>query len=98
MSPHARQTALVQWRTAILHGIVIEVRDAGRQFKLDQGKTSCIFAERDADVIRRKRIKACITNGAAKYAAAIQAAALSVVLVEEASEILEAHILTLLGP
>lgn len=97
MSRDSRQAALIRWRTAILDDLVAEVRDCGRQYNLGQTELDRIFAERDISIIKAKRIIACTTNGAATYAAAIQAASPGVVLVEEAGEILEAHILTALG-
>jgi superfamily I DNA and/or RNA helicase len=48
-------------------------------------------------IIKGKKIIACTTNGAAKYTQAIQSSSPSVVLVEEAGEILKAHILTAMG-
>ena len=94
----SRNAIITQWQTAILDDMVNEIQDAGRQFNKDQVELDRIFGERDANIIRSKRIIACTTNGAAKYSTAIQAASPSVVLVEEAGEILEAHILTSLGP
>lgn len=48
-------------------------------------------------VLQNKRIIACTTTGAAKYTNEIQAACPDVLLVEEAGEILESHVLTSLG-
>lgn len=98
MPPESRQAALIRWQTAILDDLVNEIRDTGRQYNLDQTELDRIFGERDASIIMTKRVIACTTNGAAKYSAAIQAASPGVLLVEEAGEILEAHILTSLGP
>ncbi|KAK4983644.1 hypothetical protein LTR50_007101 [Elasticomyces elasticus] len=98
MPLESRQNALIRWQTAILDDMVDEIRDAGRQYNLDQTELQHIFGERDAGIIKTKRIIACTTNGAAKYSSAIQAASPGVVLVEEAGEILEAHLLTSLGP
>lgn len=98
MPLETRQAASIQWQTAILDDLVNEIRDTGRQYNLDQTELGRVFGERDASIIKTKRIVACTTNGAAKYSRAIQAASPGVVLVEEAGEILEAHILTSLGP
>lgn len=94
----SRKAALIRWQTAILDDLVNEIRDTGRQYNIDQTELDRVFGERDAGIIKTKRIIACTTNGAAKYSPAIQAASPGVVLVEEAGEILEAHILTSLGP
>lgn len=44
------------------------------------------------------RIVACTTTAAAKYSSQIQSAAPGIVLVEEAGEILESHVLTAMTP
>lgn len=98
MSRELRNAAMIRWQTAIMDDLVNEICDTGRQFNLDESDLNHIFGERDANLIKTKRIIACTTNGAAKYSSAIHAAAPGVVLVEEAGEILEAHILTSLGP
>lgn len=98
MSPESRRAALVRWQTAILNDLVNEIRDIGRQYNQGHGELDRVFTERDAGIIQTKRIIACTTNGAAKYFSAIQTASPRVVLVEEAGEILESHILTSLGP
>jgi hypothetical protein len=98
MSHGARRDALKSWQTATLEDLVNELVVAGRQFNLDQKELDRIFRERDSSLISTKRIIACTTNGAAKYSTSIQAASPGVVLVEEAGEILESHILTSLGP
>lgn len=98
MSGETRQAAFIRWQTEILDLLVKEIADTGRQYNQDQIELDRVFEERDASVIKTKRIIACTTNGAAKYSSAIQASSPGIVLVEEAGEILEAHILTSLGP
>ncbi|KAF2017639.1 P-loop containing nucleoside triphosphate hydrolase protein [Aaosphaeria arxii CBS 175.79] len=53
-----------------------------------------LYNSKDGDILSTKRIIAATTTGAAKYAEAIQKASPGVILVEEAGEILESHILT----
>ncbi|OBZ78261.1 NFX1-type zinc finger-containing protein 1 [Grifola frondosa] len=55
------------------------------------------FGQRNAAVLKSKRIIGCTTTAAAKYSAEIRAASPGILLVEEAGEILESHILTALG-
>ncbi|KAK0497757.1 hypothetical protein EDD18DRAFT_1159213 [Armillaria luteobubalina] len=55
------------------------------------------FREKDAAILRSKHIIGCTTTAAAKYGLGLQAAAPGVVLVEEAGEILESHVVTALG-
>lgn len=98
MPRERRDGAMNRWRNEILGDLVTEIRNVGRDFNSAQAKHLKILAEKDATVLKSKRIIACTTNGAAKFSSAIQAASPGVVLVEEAGEILEAHVLTSLGP
>ncbi|BCS04189.1 uncharacterized protein AKAW2_71067A [Aspergillus luchuensis] len=52
------------------------------------------YYKRHCAVLENKRIVACTTNAAARYAPALRVAKPDVVIVEEAGEILESHILT----
>ena len=56
-----------------------------------------IFKESRCLFMKTKRVIGCTTTAAAKYASLIKAARPDCVLVEEAGEILEAHIITALG-
>ncbi|RDW66353.1 hypothetical protein BP6252_09988 [Coleophoma cylindrospora] len=98
MTLEMRKAAITRWQSAIINDLVVEIREVGRDFNTAQAELDRIFEEKDCGIIKTKRIIACTTNGAAKYAAAIQSTSPGVVLVEEAGEILEAHILTALGP
>jgi hypothetical protein len=97
MSAESRREVQLQWKTDILEELVAELRQLGKAFNEQHSKIREVFAQRDAETLKNKRIIACTTNGAAKYSAAIQSTFPGVVLVEEAGEILEAHILTSLG-
>lgn len=97
MTPAARKACQARWQAAILEDLVSEVCRVGQDFNKDEAEMDRIFAERDMAIIKGKKIIACTTNGAARYTRAIQSASPGVVLVEEAGEILEAHILTAMG-
>jgi hypothetical protein len=98
MTPELRQSALNRWCAGILDDLLQEICHMSQDFNATQAELNGIYSQRDANVIKRKRIIACTTNGAAKFSEAIQSASPGVVLVEEAGEILEAHILTAMGP
>ena len=53
--------------------------------------------EKHADIIKRKRILGCTTTAAAKYTKELLNARPGIILVEEAGEILESHVLTALS-
>ena len=93
-----RQAAVQRWRTAILQERATEVTKCGRQLNEALADINTIFGEKDRRNIREKRIIACTTTGAASFVKSIHSASPGVLLVEEAGEILESHILTALGP
>lgn len=98
MKSEDRIKAFRSWKTEILKERVAGVHEAGKRYNASLDLISSIHMEKDLQVIRRKRIIACTTTAAAKYVHAIQSISPGVVLVEEAGEILESHILTALGP
>ena len=98
MKPESRMEALSSWRSEILRERVTRLHEAGTAYNASLGHIQAIHMEKDLQVIRRKRIIGCTTTAAAKYVQALQSIAPGVLLVEEAGEILESHVLTALGP
>ncbi|KAI0451342.1 P-loop containing nucleoside triphosphate hydrolase protein [Xylaria acuta] len=87
-----------QWRTKILRERLDAVQTAGHSYNEDLEQIASVYMERELTVLRSKRIIACTTTAAAKYVRMLNSARPGVVLVEEAGEILESHVLTALGP
>ncbi|KAF8533083.1 P-loop containing nucleoside triphosphate hydrolase protein [Trichophaea hybrida] len=98
MSDAARQAAHQKWKLELLKEQSEELAAIAEQYNETQEKLGKMFKEKNASIMREKRIIGCTTTGAAKYFQEVQAASASVLLVEEAGEILESHILTALGP
>ncbi|KAF7879835.1 uncharacterized protein EAF02_008005 [Botrytis sinoallii] len=97
ISPDQRVTMISSWKSAIIEEMVAELDKIGKQFNAEQAEKNELVGQRDVNIIKSKRIIGCTTTAAAKYSSAIQAASPGVLLVEEAGEILEAHIFTALG-
>ena len=74
MTRDIRDACMQRWRHAILGDLISAICKSGKAFNADQTELTRIFAERDANVIKTKRIIGCTTNGAASYFSAIQAA------------------------
>jgi len=53
-----------------------------------------VFAKGKFGILRQKRVIGCTTSAAAMYTKDLQNVSLGIILVEEAAEILEAHVLT----
>ena len=92
-----RRKRLAEWQDAIIKENVEQLYDLGQVFNEYQEKLARKFAEGDTMTLLTKRIIGCTTTAAAKYSEGLRAALPEVVLVEEAGEILETHVLTALG-
>jgi hypothetical protein len=93
----SRQRQIDKWRFEMLKELVADIHCIAKQYDECQSQLADKFAERDAHKISTKRIVGCTTTAAAKYCKELKSAAPDVLLVEEAGEILESHVLTALG-
>ncbi|KAG2138476.1 P-loop containing nucleoside triphosphate hydrolase protein [Suillus clintonianus] len=96
-SSPVRQNLLAKWTRDIQKQMVDDIDDVGEDYNNCQIDLTRKWNESLVATLKAKRIIACTTTGAAKFAEDLRAAAPGVVLVEEAGEILESHILTALG-
>ncbi|KAI6040717.1 P-loop containing nucleoside triphosphate hydrolase protein [Pisolithus marmoratus] len=97
MDMNRRQQKLEDWNSAILKQVVEDFCTAGEQYNYYQDDLSRKFGQALVEQLRTKRIIGCTTTGAAKFAEDIRAASPDVLLVEEAGEILESHVVTALS-
>ncbi|PBK69035.1 P-loop containing nucleoside triphosphate hydrolase protein [Armillaria solidipes] len=97
MSSETRRSHLANWEEAIRKDEIEDLYKLARTYNCLLDELNLKFRERDGFVLRSKRIIGCTTTAAAKYGIAIQSATPDVVLVEEAGEILESHVVTALG-
>ena len=86
------------WRDDILAERRQRLTELGSQYDALITNIGDIFNEKNRRVLAEKRIIACTTTGAAKNAKLINSVQPEIIIVEEAGEILESHILTALGP
>lgn len=93
-----REKNMAQWRSAMFDEVVSSVGRHSTIFNNIQSDIDIQFAESDRHTLLSKTVIGCTTTGAAKYARLVRAAKPDIVLVEEAGEILESHILTALAP
>jgi len=98
MTHPERTAALRRWKTDILKERVSRIYSCGKQYGETSANINALFNEKNRRIIQVKRIIGCTTTAAAKHVQNIQSASPDVLLVEEAGEILESHILTALGP
>ena len=98
MKYHTRLGHFQRWKDAIMQRSIEKFVAVARNYDkcledLMQAQNSSIQG-----ILRSKRIVGCTTTAAAKYGDEIRTFNHDVLLVEEAGEILESHVLTALGP
>uniref|UniRef100_D8QIN5 AAA+ ATPase domain-containing protein n=1 Tax=Schizophyllum commune (strain H4-8 / FGSC 9210) TaxID=578458 RepID=D8QIN5_SCHCM len=94
MSRDARSNKVAEWFRAIYRERAEKVYNSGHSFNQYQDLISQKYVQADVVTLKGKRVIACTTTGAAKYGDSIRGAAPGVLLIEEAGEILESHVLT----
>ncbi|KAI0050262.1 P-loop containing nucleoside triphosphate hydrolase protein [Auriscalpium vulgare] len=97
MSRAERDTQLAEWRDTMLRQEVESFYQLASQYNEYQEQLGRKFKENETTVLRTKRIIGCTTTAAAKYSQQLQEASPHILIVEEAGEILESHVLTALG-
>ncbi|KAJ6515608.1 P-loop containing nucleoside triphosphate hydrolase protein [Mycena sanguinolenta] len=97
MERAAREAKVAEWKMAFRKDQVDEIAKIGKAYNECQKQLNRIFGQAQASILRSKRIVGCTTTAAAKYTRDIQAASPQVLIVEEAGEILESHVITALG-
>ncbi|KZT43420.1 P-loop containing nucleoside triphosphate hydrolase protein [Sistotremastrum suecicum HHB10207 ss-3] len=92
-----RQDVIAKWKTEMLEDQIVQFSESSAKYNSCCSQLDSLFNTQVGAILSQKRIIGCTTTAAAKYREDIVMAAPSVLLVEEAGEILESHILTALG-
>lgn len=98
MGKQEREDKIKFWKFEMLKEQISEFCTAAETYKTSYDRMRRMFDAGREDILRHKRIVGCTTTAAAKYKELLQAVSRDVLLVEEAGEILESHIITALGP
>ena len=98
LDPKERDALNLKWTKAIIEDDASKITDLVSKYNGCRHRVEQINREKDAFVLKEKRIIGCTTTAAAKYNEEIRAASPGIIIVEEAGEILESHILTALTP
>ncbi|KAF8321990.1 uncharacterized protein EI90DRAFT_3292574 [Cantharellus anzutake] len=97
LPPPQRQEILRKWFDVLLREEVQQLSKMIVQHDEAIDRKEAVFSRGHAAVMNTKRIIAATTTGAAKYRDDIKASSPDVLLVEEAGEILESHIISAMG-
>ncbi|KAI1436113.1 P-loop containing nucleoside triphosphate hydrolase protein [Xylaria sp. CBS 124048] len=87
-----------QWEEEIRQEKLGELKRLSEEYNKCQRQFQRLRQAKTEHILQSKRIIACTTTAASMYAPEIQSAAPGIVIVEEAGEILESHILAAMGP
>lgn len=94
MSPSERAQCYTHWIKDATSERVDLLCDTIRGYDHDYCRWAQLRDEKAAEVMKSKRLIGCTTTAAAKYARQIASTRPGIVLVEEAGEVLESHVLT----
>ena len=97
VSPKKRKEVMNKWKDALLQEDIDEIYDAALAYNQCQQRLLQARRSDTTSILRSKRVVGCTTTAAAKYREEIQSFNPKVLLVEEAGEILESHVLMSLG-
>lgn len=95
---HEREAFGNKWVKSLREEHTDNLKDSIKRLMEVHHKLDALDNETKCAFIKTKNVIGCTTTAAAKYASLIKAAEPEYILVEEAGEILEAHVLTALGP
>lgn len=98
LSSEDRSKLLKVWLTDILEDRLTRFVDYGQQYNAQILAARRVRGENGRRVMQKMRIIGCTTTAAAKMVSDLPAAGPEIIIVEEAGEILESHILAALGP
>ncbi|EED23738.1 conserved hypothetical protein [Talaromyces stipitatus ATCC 10500] len=93
-----RDEKLESWKRALLNEQAASLAVQMELFDKCQEKLSAVLGEKTREVLKEKRIIGCTTTAAAMYSDEIRSASPGIVLLEEAGEILESHVISALSP
>ncbi len=93
-----RETLWRTWEEGILQEDVKRFCELAQTYNKVQDELNTAQNTNMIPLLQTKRVLGCTTTAAAKFCGVIQAFNPNVLLVEEAGEILESHILTAMGP
>ena len=98
MPQRVRQGHIQRWEKTMIEEHLGRIEKLADEYNRTVDQIDRHYQERDVSILTGRRIIGCTTTAAAKYSHLIRSARPDVILVEEAGEILESHILTAMSP
>ncbi|KAL7627407.1 hypothetical protein AAE478_001600 [Parahypoxylon ruwenzoriense] len=98
MPKQDRESKIQQWEQEIHQENISDLIQLIADYNKTQRTLQSLRKEKTEKILKSKRIICCTTTAASMYAQEIQAASPGIIIVEEAGEIMESHILAAMGP
>jgi Cdc6-like AAA superfamily ATPase len=98
MDRSTRDARFSAWRDQLLQERISGIGTLVDSYNQSESMLREAWDQKDSEIIRSKRIVACTTTAAAKYTKHLRNAEPGIIVVEEAGEILESHVLTAMTP
>ena len=98
MDKTTRGEKIRSWTQQLLQERIAGVSGLAGMYDRTESTLRDAWDQKNSRIIQDKRIIACTTTAAAKYTKQLSAAAPGIIIVEEAGEILETHVLTAMTP
>jgi hypothetical protein len=98
LEQEARNEKVRSWKQALLHEQAASLSVQMTLLDRCEKKLSAIRAEKTREILKSKRIIGCTTTAAAMNSEYLRHVSPGIVLLEEAGEILESHVLTAIAP
>ena len=86
------------WIHAYRNAIEKEIKATEQKFQLEQERLAEMKNQKDSEIMRKADVIGMTTTGAARYWHVLQQIQPKIIIVEEAAEVLESHIVTTLSP
>ncbi|KAJ5504068.1 hypothetical protein N7463_006942 [Penicillium fimorum] len=93
-----REEKAISWKRALISEQAESLSISTTLFDKCQSRLSAALGEKNREILKSKRIIGCTTTAAVMYSENIRHASPGIVLLEEAGEILESHVLTAMTP
>ncbi|XP_046576441.1 NFX1-type zinc finger-containing protein 1-like [Haliotis rubra] len=93
-----RPSLYIYWLLKYQNHLKKSIQGKEQVYRQTAARLKEVLQEEDRDILAEAKVIGMTTTGAAKHAALLQAVAPRIIIVEEAAEVLESHIITTLNP
>ena len=98
LNPEQRWLLYRHWVSQYKHRIKDQMQVSERRYQMEQERLVEVKQQQDLSLMRRATVIGMTTTGAARYWRILQQVEPKIIIVEEAAEVLESHIVTTLSP